>query len=621
MTQWFSNAVWHKWLSLLVGLQLLIWLATGLYFNLMDHDKASGNQYRQSVIAEVPEVKPGFYPLQLLPGKSPLKVDVVWVAGHPYYQLYYSLPEHNYQLRESQMRNAITGEPWLLDAQTAQRLAEASYTGPGQASQAELLTPPFADLVRQQNPLWQVSFDDEINTVVYLDKDTGQVVRHINDHARLKDLMLKLHFMDYFNTGGFNHPLIILVGLMTLGLSLTGITWLFQRFRQGQLRLWLSPKTVSVDVTYSKDGSRDRLLLRSGASLFEALAGQQIFLPSSCAGGGTCGRCKVTLSPDCTITAFDKAQLQPTELQQGVRLACQHNANEARQLTLNQNSAAQTYQLQVSSTRFITPFIKEIRFNIASGQSLNYHPGAYMKFHIPPGENHTVPLDIPLEFVASWQSFTQRTYHHQGGDRNYSMASFAQNSTELVFNVRWQVAQQEEQGKIQTVAGMGSGWLGALQPGQMVNATGPFSEFYSSQDSNKQRVFVGAGSGMAPLRCIIQSLLANDGKASGNEESKVLFIFGAQSQQHLLYQEEFTRLAANNERFTWQPVLSRADERWCGRRGYVQDALSDWLKQQNSLSNTEFYLCGPPEMMTSVQTLLQTARVVPSQIFKDDFTR
>ena len=39
----------HKWLSLLVGLQLLIWLGTGLYFNLMDPVEASGNEYRVRV--------------------------------------------------------------------------------------------------------------------------------------------------------------------------------------------------------------------------------------------------------------------------------------------------------------------------------------------------------------------------------------------------------------------------------------------------------------------------------------------------------------------------------------------------------------------------------------------
>ena len=40
----------HKWLSLLVFIQLFIWLGTGLFFNLMDHDKAGGNQYRQAFV-------------------------------------------------------------------------------------------------------------------------------------------------------------------------------------------------------------------------------------------------------------------------------------------------------------------------------------------------------------------------------------------------------------------------------------------------------------------------------------------------------------------------------------------------------------------------------------------
>ena len=40
----------HKWLSLLVGIQLLLWLGTGLFFNLMDPQKASGNQYRQKTV-------------------------------------------------------------------------------------------------------------------------------------------------------------------------------------------------------------------------------------------------------------------------------------------------------------------------------------------------------------------------------------------------------------------------------------------------------------------------------------------------------------------------------------------------------------------------------------------
>ena len=40
----------HKWLSLVVFIQLFIWLGTGLFFNLMDHDKARGNQNKEAII-------------------------------------------------------------------------------------------------------------------------------------------------------------------------------------------------------------------------------------------------------------------------------------------------------------------------------------------------------------------------------------------------------------------------------------------------------------------------------------------------------------------------------------------------------------------------------------------
>lgn len=76
--------------------------------------------------------------------------------------------------------------------------------------------------------MWQVQAQDDNNTSIYLDAVTGQVLRHANDDFRLKDLMFKLHFMDYGNTGGFNHWLIICFAIATLLLSITGVTWLVQ---------------------------------------------------------------------------------------------------------------------------------------------------------------------------------------------------------------------------------------------------------------------------------------------------------------------------------------------------------------------------------------------------------
>lgn len=43
----------HKWSSVIVGIQLMIWLGSGMYFNFMDHTKAAGNTYKSNKITAV----------------------------------------------------------------------------------------------------------------------------------------------------------------------------------------------------------------------------------------------------------------------------------------------------------------------------------------------------------------------------------------------------------------------------------------------------------------------------------------------------------------------------------------------------------------------------------------
>ena len=234
--RWFKfNISLHKWLSLVVGIQLLIWIGTGLYFNLMDHKKASGNTQRVHVEHEVGVLDSRFFPLSDLQTQAPIEVDLLWILNRPYYQLVYEKGEHSYQVRRSQLFDAISGAPFTLNKNQALTIARRSYSGMGVLSEARFLQPPFSDDVKQQNPLWQIKANDKYNTVIYLDGVNGRVARHVTDDVRLKDLMMKLHFMDYFNTGGFNHWLIIVFALGTLILSVTGVTWLIKQWQSGQI--------------------------------------------------------------------------------------------------------------------------------------------------------------------------------------------------------------------------------------------------------------------------------------------------------------------------------------------------------------------------------------------------
>lgn len=58
-------------------------------------------------------------------------------------------------------------------------------------------------------------------------------------------------------------------------------------------------------------------------SLIEVLQKEHLFLPHSCHGNGTCGKCKVKiLSGNLPITETERRMLSEEELEQGIRLAC-----------------------------------------------------------------------------------------------------------------------------------------------------------------------------------------------------------------------------------------------------------------------------------------------------------
>jgi ferredoxin len=350
----------HKWLSLLVVTQLLIWLVTGLYFNLMDAEKASGSEFRAAPLPNlVPEentrqdaIFPKMFPVRELDLKErsvdraePLKaIELVWVLKHPYYHVISHQGSHDYQLRSSVLFDAVSGEKTALTPSQIFLIAKSSYTGDGALSRPELLQPPFSDYGAQQNPMWKVSATDKNNTAIYLDSVTGEVIKHVNDDARLKALMFKLHFMDYGNTGGFNHWLIIVFAISALMLCVSGIMLLFQRYQQGSFALSIFNKKKSVSVIcsnalpsndiHSKSLTTLTVELDPDSSLFRGLSRVGIRLSSVCDGAGTCGKCKFSASNHLAITPAEKASLRSSELEKGYRLACQHKCSEVSTISV-----------------------------------------------------------------------------------------------------------------------------------------------------------------------------------------------------------------------------------------------------------------------------------------------
>ncbi|MBY6187903.1 2Fe-2S iron-sulfur cluster binding domain-containing protein [Marinobacter hydrocarbonoclasticus] len=309
---------WHKWGALLVGLQLLIWIGTGLYFNLVDHQRIGGRQYQQAAPEADWKLEELAEPGPLLSSYAPVvRLSVVDRAGAPYYQLEHQRRLYPRQQQSITLVDARTGEPVVVDPELAGTLAQFSYSGPGDIAEISALPPRSAELPKEENPVWRVAFADELETAVFVDGVSGRVIAHQNRHSREAALMLKLHFMDYANTGGFNHPLMWLFGLLTLALSLSGVLLLISRFNT-RLGHWRARR-----VTLTTPQGNQQLTLAPHQSVLEAMQRNNMAVHSECGGGGSCGRCRVKLPPDTPVSAADRRQLSERHIRQGWRLACQ----------------------------------------------------------------------------------------------------------------------------------------------------------------------------------------------------------------------------------------------------------------------------------------------------------
>ena len=605
----------HKWVSVIVGIQFLLWLSSGIYFNVMDHDKAAGRANRTfskidvkidpQKLIEPSTVLARFQPSVTLTSKL--------LLSKPVYQLthqksLYTNFENHYTLVD-----AYTGHQITIDEDVANALAKQSYSGPGAILTSVLLDAPISDFPKQQNPTWQVDFDDDVQTSVYVEAGSGRIVGHSDQDKRLADIFFMLHFMDYGSEGSFNSVQMMLFAFVSLWLSLTGIIWTVDLGFRGQYQISFFAKKRKVKLFDQHRKSMGSVLFSAHTNLLDGLVEHNIVLPSTCGGGGTCGRCKVMINPALKTTSADQLHFTDKELAEGYRLACQHFSNDIDHMTLIDVTNAQQHTLELTQSRFISPVIKELRFKVKEGIDISYKSGAFMRFFIPESTTSTIPLDLSDKFKPYWQHIKDRSFEHAACTRNYSCALSSSTTKELVFTIKVQSAPEDS---IQP--GVASHYLCNLDVGKTVEALGPFEEFYATDNSEKKIVLVGAGSGMAPLRAIIDEQIARSIK-SDKTPRDIYYFYGARAEIDLLYANDFYDLAEQNVNFHYIPVLSKPDDDWQGATGYAQHILELNLDTMGDINKLEFYLCGPQGLMDEVISILNNKGVSDDDIRFDLF--
>jgi Na+-transporting NADH:ubiquinone oxidoreductase subunit F len=361
------------------------------------------------------------------------------------------------------------------------------------------------------------------------------------------------------------------------------------------------------------------LTARRGEKLLGVLHEAGIAIPAACGGSGTCGLCRVTVTGEGAgePVATERGLLAPAERRAHVRLACQAGLRGDCAVTVPDSalSAGGGVTGTVASTRMLAPLIREIVLDLPEGTLPDFEAGDFLQVTAPAYRFAFDTLEIDPAFREAWE-IAGWTALEGASDkpvtRAYSLANRPEDAGRAVFNIRLAVPPAGREEEIPP--GIVSSWLFSLRPGDPVTVSGPYGDFHVKK-TDREMVYVGGGVGMAPLRAMIEQELGR------GTNRRIRYFYGARSAADLFYVDEFDALAAAHAGFTWHPALSdpAPGDRWTGATGFIHETLEAEMRGHPAPEECEYYLCGPPVMISAVLATLGRLGVAPETIYFDDF--
>ena len=383
------------------------------------------------------------------------------------------------------------------------------------------------------------------------------------------------------------------------------------------LARWRLIPAGQVTIGINNDPDK-RLIVDPGGKLLNVLGGKEVFIPSACGGGGTCAQCKVKVKAGGgDILPTETAHINKREAREGYRLSCQVSVKQDMELELPAEIfSISKWECRVRSNISRSTFIKELVLELPEGEDLDFRAGGYIQIEAPPHVCEYKSMEVAERFRDDWDKYDLWQYRSEVKEpvmRAYSMANYPEEKGIIMLNVR--VCPPPLQVP-DAPPGQMSSFIFNLKPGDTVEVSGPYGEFFA-KDTDAEMVFIGGGAGMAPMRShIFDQFKRLDTKR------KVTFWYGARSLREAFYVDEFNALAAEHDNFDWYLVLSEPlpEDNWDGPVGFVHQYLYDnYLSKHPAPEDCEYYMCGPPMMNKSAGEMLYNLGVEEENILFDDF--
>jgi len=318
--------------------------------------------------------------------------------------------------------------------------------------------------------------------------------------------------------------------------------------------------------------------VNEGESVLNAALRQGVMLPYSCK-NGTCGSCKGRLeSGEVHYPFHPPLALDRREIAEGDALFCQAEPLTDLEIRVREIEAVRDIQVRRMPARVIektllAPEVMRIRIKLPSAQRLQFLAGQY--------------LEILLE---------------DGKRRAFSIASPPQSEDEIELHVRH-------------VDGGGfTSWVfDEMKARDILRLEAPLGTFFIRNDRlDRPMIFMGGGTGFAPLKSMLEDLLAH------RDERPVHLFWGAQNRADLYLHEQALAWAAANTHLQYSTaLLNAADARASDSfHGNVHEAV---LQQYPDLSAHDIYMSGPPAMIDAGRAAFLEHGADRRRIFFDSF--
>ena len=221
----------HRWLGLLMALQIIAWMGSGLYFAIFPIETIRGEHLTKgaaslsSIDLEdliTPSAAWQSVLLETGPDITPLAISVVTDTNTTWYRVSGSQGKSDL----TRYVNGRTGtvREFLTRAQIRE-IALDQLAVDGNIESINLLEESKnGDEYRgRELPVWQVVYSSPESLRLYINGWTGEIVARRTTRWRIFDFLWMLHIMDFDDRSDFNTPLLQIAAALGLLVALSGL--------------------------------------------------------------------------------------------------------------------------------------------------------------------------------------------------------------------------------------------------------------------------------------------------------------------------------------------------------------------------------------------------------------